>query len=77
MRIGAEQRLKKLGIKLPVAPEPFGTCVEAVQTGNLLFSEGNAPTEGHAAKFIGHVGAELDVETARKAPSSAEFISHA
>ena len=25
------------------------------------------PTEGRAAKFIGHVGAELDVETARKA----------
>jgi enamine deaminase RidA (YjgF/YER057c/UK114 family) len=50
-----------------VPPEPFGTYVEAVQTGNLLFLSGMLPTEGHAAKFIGHVGAELDVETARKA----------
>jgi hypothetical protein len=33
----AEQRLKELGIKLPAPPEPFGTYVEAVQTGNLLF----------------------------------------
>jgi len=38
-----------------------------VQTGNLLFLSGMLPTEGHAAKFVGHVGAELDVETARKA----------
>ncbi len=62
-----EQRLKELGIKLPVPPEPFGTYAEAVQTGNLLFLTGMLPTEGRAAKFIGHVGAELDVETARKA----------
>ena len=33
----AEQRLKELGIKLPAPPQPFGTYVEAVQTGNLLF----------------------------------------
>ncbi|MFZ0916816.1 MAG: RidA family protein [Candidatus Udaeobacter sp.] len=65
--VSPEQRLKELGIKLPVPPEPFGTYVEAVQTGNLLFLTGMLPTEGGAAKFIGRVGAELDVETARKA----------
>src|SRR6266851_7980664 len=64
---GAEQRLKELGIKLPAPPEPFGTYVEAVQTGNLLFLSGMLPTEGRSAKFIGHVGAELDVEAGRKA----------
>ena len=63
----AEQRLKELGIKLPAPPEPFGTYVEAVQTGNLLFLTGMLPTEGREAKFIGRVGAELDVETGRKA----------
>jgi enamine deaminase RidA (YjgF/YER057c/UK114 family) len=63
----AEQRLKELGIKLPPPPEPFGTYVEAVQTGNLLFLSGMLPTEDHAAKIIGRVGAELDVEAARKA----------
>ena len=63
----AEQRLQELGIKLPAPPEPFGTYAEAVQTGNLLFLTGMLPTEGRAAKFIGRVGAELDVEAGRKA----------
>ena len=63
----AEQRLKELGIKLPEPPQPFGTYAEAVQTGNLLFLSGMLPTEGHAAKFVGRVGAELDVEVGRKA----------
>jgi enamine deaminase RidA (YjgF/YER057c/UK114 family) len=52
---------------LPAPPEPFGTYAEAVQTGNLLFLTGMLPTEGRAAKFIGRVGAELDVEAGRKA----------
>src|ERR1700737_3585538 len=63
----AEQQLKELGIKLPAPPEPFGTYAEAVQTGNLLFLTGMLPTEGRAAKFIGRVGAELDVEAGRQA----------
>jgi enamine deaminase RidA (YjgF/YER057c/UK114 family) len=64
---GAEQRLRELGLKLPAPPEPFGTYVEAVQTGNLLFLTGMLPTEGRVAKFVGRVGAELDVEAGRKA----------
>ena len=63
----AEQALKKLGIELQAPPEPFGTYVEAVQTGNLLFLTGMLPTEGRDAKFIGRVGAELDVEKGSKA----------
>src|SRR6266487_3707748 len=63
----AEQRLRELGIKLPAPPEPFGTYVEAVQTGNLLFLTGMLPTEGRAAKFVGRIGAELDVEAGRQA----------
>ncbi len=63
----AEQRLKELGINLPAPPEPFGTYVEAVQTGNLLFLTGMLPTEGRAAKFVGRIGAELDVEAGRQA----------
>src|SRR6266852_9338468 len=63
----AEQRLRQLGIKLPTPPEPFGTYAEAVQTGNLLFLTGMLPTAGREAKFIGRIGAELDVQTGRKA----------
>ena len=63
----AEQRLKELGITLPAPPEPFGAYAEAVQTGSLLFLTGMLPTEGRAAKVVGRVGAELDVEGGRKA----------
>jgi enamine deaminase RidA (YjgF/YER057c/UK114 family) len=63
----AEQRLIQLGIKLPAPPEPFGIYAEAVQTGKLLFLAGMLPTVGCEAKFIGRIGAELDVETGRKA----------
>ncbi|QNI31678.1 RidA family protein [Alloacidobacterium dinghuense] len=63
----AEQRLKELGIQLPTPPEPFGIYAEAVQAGNLLFLTGMLPTHGRGAKFIGRVGAELDVEAGHKA----------
>jgi enamine deaminase RidA (YjgF/YER057c/UK114 family) len=63
----AEQRLKEFGIEFPTAPEPFGIYAEAVQTGSLLFLTGMLPTVGREAKFIGRVGAELDVEAGRAA----------
>src|SRR6202045_2716561 len=63
----AEQRLSQLGIKLPAPPEPFGIYAEAVLTGNLLFLTGMLPTVGREAKFIGRLGAELDVEACHKA----------
>ena len=65
--VGAEQRLKELGIQLAPGPEPFGIYAEAVQTGNLLFLSGMLPTEGSEAKFTGRVGVDIDVESARTA----------
>ena len=62
-----EQRLRELRLTLPAPVEPFGTYVEAVQTGNLLFLSGMLPTEDHAAKFTGRLGAEVDLATARAA----------
>ena len=64
--VSAERWLKELGIELPAPPDPFGTYVEAVQTGDLLFLSGMLPTEGHGAKFVGRIGAELDLEPGRK-----------
>ena len=63
----AELRLKRLGIELPMPPEPFGVYAEAVQTGNLLFLTGMLPTEGRSSRFTGRLGAELGVEEARSA----------
>ncbi|HUA18397.1 MAG TPA: hypothetical protein VMB25_06605 [Bryobacteraceae bacterium] len=45
-QVSAEQRLKETSIQLPSPPEPFGTYVEAVQTGKLPFVSGMLPTEG-------------------------------
>ena len=58
----AEQRLKEFGIELPTPPVPFGIYAEAAQAGNLLFLSGMLPTVGREAKFVGRIGAELQVE---------------
>ena len=41
--------------------------MEAVQTGNLLFLSGMLPVEEQGARFIGRIGAELDVQAGRRA----------
>jgi enamine deaminase RidA (YjgF/YER057c/UK114 family) len=63
----AERRLEELGIQLPAAPTPFGTYVEAVQTGNLLFLSGMVPVVDHKPKYVGRLGKELDAEAGRDA----------
>jgi enamine deaminase RidA (YjgF/YER057c/UK114 family) len=68
---GAERRLKDLGIQLPTAPTPFGSYVEAVQTGSLLFLSGMLPVVDHKPKYIGRLGKELDVEAGRDAAYTA------
>jgi len=65
--MSAEERLRALGIRLPLPPEPFGTYAEAVQTGALLFVSGMLPTEGRSAKILGRVGAELTADAGREA----------
>src|ERR1700678_2503103 len=62
-----EKRLTELGIALPPPPEPFGIYVDAVQRGNLLCLTGMFQTRGREAKFIGRVGAELDVHAGSEA----------
>jgi enamine deaminase RidA (YjgF/YER057c/UK114 family) len=65
--VSAEEQLRKLAIKLPPLPTPFGAYVEAVQTGNLLFLSGMLPAVGHEPKFIGRVGKELDAKSGHEA----------
>ena len=64
---GADGRLRGLAIELPSAPAPFGTYVEAVQTGNLLFLSGMLPVVDHKPKYLGRLGKELDTEAGRDA----------
>jgi enamine deaminase RidA (YjgF/YER057c/UK114 family) len=66
-----EGRLKDLGIELPPAPSPFGSYVEVVQTGNLLFLSGMLPVVDHKPKYVGRLGKELDAEAGRDAARTA------
>jgi enamine deaminase RidA (YjgF/YER057c/UK114 family) len=68
---GADRRLEDLGIQLPAAPTPFGTYVETVETGKLLFLSGMLPVIDQKPQFVGRLGNELDVETGRKAAYTA------
>src|SRR5260370_7730552 len=68
---GAERRLEELGIQLPAAPTPFGTYVETVQTGNLLFFSGMLPVVDHKPTYLGRLGKELDAEAGRDAAYTA------
>ena len=65
--VGAEQRLKQLGIDLPAPPTPFGAYVEAAQSGRLLFLSGMLPVVDHKLKYVGRLGKELDAESGRDA----------
>ena len=67
----AEDRLAKLGIRLPDAPTPFGAYVPAVRTGNLLFLSGMLATSGHTATAVGVVGKDLDVKAGGEAAYTA------
>jgi enamine deaminase RidA (YjgF/YER057c/UK114 family) len=67
----AESRLQELGIQLPAAPTPFGTYVETLQTGNLLFLSGMLPVVDHKPKYLGRLGKGLDTEAGRDAAYTA------
>jgi enamine deaminase RidA (YjgF/YER057c/UK114 family) len=62
-----ERRVKELGVHLPEAPTPFGSYVEAVQTGNLLFLSGMLPVVDHKPAYVGTLGSELDAKLGRNA----------
>ncbi len=60
--MGAEQKLKELGLILPPPPKPMANYVPTVKTGNLLFVSGHGPYDDGKAKISGKVGQELTVE---------------
>jgi enamine deaminase RidA (YjgF/YER057c/UK114 family) len=71
LRSSPEARIAELGIALPPAPTPFGSYVEALESGNLLFLSGMLPVVGHKPKYLGRLGKELDVEAGRDAARTA------
>lgn len=60
--MGAEARLKELGIELPSAPKPIGNYVPGVQSGNLLFMSGIGPRRSDGGSITGKLGAGMSVD---------------
>jgi enamine deaminase RidA (YjgF/YER057c/UK114 family) len=50
-----EEKLASLDISLPIPPEPVGSYLPVVVSGNLAFVAGQIPIEGNAVKFKGKV----------------------
>jgi enamine deaminase RidA (YjgF/YER057c/UK114 family) len=59
-----EEKLASLSISLPIPPEPAGSYVHVVVSGNLAFVAGQIPIEGKYVKFTGKVDS---IETAQEA----------
>jgi len=64
--MGAEARLKELGITLPEPTTPIANYIPAVRAGNLLFLAGHGPLRGGKATMRGKLGTDLSVEEGYK-----------
>ena len=62
-----EARLKELGHEIPDPGQPAFNYVGAVQTGNVVFVAGHGPRKDGEYIYLGKVGADMDVDTAREA----------
>ena len=62
--MGAEDRVKELGLDLSRAAAPIANYVPAVTTGKLVFLSGKVPTQADGTMLRGKVGADLDVDEA-------------
>jgi enamine deaminase RidA (YjgF/YER057c/UK114 family) len=59
--VGAEARLRELGIELPPTAQPLASYVPVVVTGALAFVSGQVPLADGKLLWSGKLGVELDV----------------
>jgi enamine deaminase RidA (YjgF/YER057c/UK114 family) len=64
--MGAEAKLKKLGITLPPKPTPVANFITSVRVGKLLFLAGHVPIRDGKPTVRGKLGRELSVEEGYK-----------
>jgi enamine deaminase RidA (YjgF/YER057c/UK114 family) len=62
-----EAKLVETGYAIPDLTPPVGNYVGAVRTGNLVFVSGHGPFRDGAWHYIGKLGRDMDVDTAREA----------
>ena len=62
-----EDKLKELGIEIPMPPNPAGSYIPVVTTGNLAFVSGQIPMKEGKVVFEGKVPEKQSVDSAREA----------
>ncbi len=60
-------KLKEAGITLPNPPNPAGSYIPVVTTGNLAFVSGQIPIQDGKVKFTGKIPGEQTIESAQEA----------
>ncbi len=60
--MGAEQRIKEIGLSLPTGSAPAANYANAVRSGNLLFIAGKAPLPENGKLPKGRLGREFTAE---------------
>jgi enamine deaminase RidA (YjgF/YER057c/UK114 family) len=60
-----DEKIKSLGINLPIPPSPAGSYIPVVKSGNLLYVSGQIPMEDGKVAFTGKVS-DINIETAQK-----------
>ncbi len=60
-----EEKIKLMGINIPIPPTPAGSYIPVVKTGNLLYVSGQIPLEDGKVAFTGKVS-DANIETAQK-----------
>lgn len=59
---GTDDRLRELGLQLPIASNPAANYTNCVQTGDLLFVSGKGPTARDGAAPKGKLGRDFTTE---------------
>lgn len=60
-----DEKIKSLGINLPIPPSPAGSYIPVVRSGDLLYVSGQIPMEDGKVAFTGKVS-DTNIETAQK-----------
>lgn len=58
--MGADAKIKELGLELPPAPKPAGVYKPVVVIGNLAYVSGHGPIKADGTMITGRVGKDTD-----------------
>ena len=70
-----EERLREIGVEIPLPPITQGAYQPAVISGNLIFVSGQLPIKGGGLLYRGKVGSEVSIEEGMEAARLAAINS--